>query len=585
MTFTRLTFQPGIYTEGTRIDSANRFVDGDHTRFFENYPKKVGGCTKNSPNQFLGYCRGMDAWVTLDNVKYIALGTNLKLYIDDGGMFVDITPIRESGTLGADPITTVISTASVTIADAGHGLSVGDFVTLTGATAVGGLTISGQYTVTTVPNSSTYTITSPIAATSSTTGGGAAVAYAYQIPVGSQNTYALMGWGAGTWGSGTWGTPRSGNFLYARTWVVSNYGEDLVASPRGGAIYRWIASTGTSVRAVVVVAAPETNLFVIVSSEDRYTISFGAHDGVDSDPMLIRWSSQNDINDWTPTSTNTAGDKRLSEGSLIITACSTRGSIVISTDTNVYQMYPDSEFVFGFKDLGNGACISPNGMTQYRGVVYWMGNQNFYFYDGTIHIINCDVRSYVFDNIDEQQFYKVYAFVNSDWNEIWWVYQDVDGTECNRYVAYDYVQKIWHIGSWDRTAGMDRSVVSNNVIMAGANQFLYDHESGVDNDGSPLEAFYTTGSPQDHNRYSYIKKFIPNFLTLVGTMQLVFETQTYPQDPTPVTSASFNVTSATPYICPRLRGDEFRVTSTSNQLGGDFWGGTNQVEVIAVGSR
>lgn len=586
MPFQKIQFLPGFYTEGSRIDAPNRYIDGDKCRFFKGFPKKLGGSVKSSVNTFLGYCRGIRNWVTLSDKKYIGIGTNLKLYIDEGGTFYDITPIRESGTLGLDPISTTISSTSVNIADTAHGNNVGDYVSFSGASAVGGITVNGEYTVTTVVDADNFTITSATAASSTATGGGAAVAYEYQIHVGSQNTMPLQGWGAGTWGAGTWGTPRtnSGFLQSARTWSGGNYGEDFVFSPRDEAIYIWDASTGTGTRAVVIAAAPSTNKFVLVSPEDRYLIAMGAHDGSASDPMLIRWSSQDDYNDWTPSTTNTAGDKRLSEGNLIMTAVSTRGQIIISTDTTVYAMYPDSEFVFAFKTLGIGGCISPNGMVEHNGLVYWMGSNNFYVYSGTINIMPCDVRSYVFDNINTLQFYKVYAWVNTEWNEIWWFYQDNDGTECNRYVCYDYQQNIWHFGSRNMTAGMDRGVVSSTPVATGANGYVYNLESTTDEDGVAMLSTYTTGSPQDHNRYSYIKKVIINFKTLVGNMSVYFQTRYYPQG-NAITSASYQITSSTPYVCPRLRGDEFNMTFTSNELGGDYWGANNEVEVIGVGSR
>lgn len=587
MPYAKLQFQPGIYTENTDVDSANRYVFGNHTRFYKGFPKKVGGSVKTSMNTFLGMCRGMDAWVTLEDRKYIGLGTNLKLYIDEGGSFYDITPIEDDGTLGNDPISTTIGSPIVTITDVAHGRSAGDYVSFSGATAVGGITVSGEYTVTQVLTANTYTITASINATSTATGGGAAVAYEYQIPIGPANTLVLGGWGAGPWGGSTWGTPRTTStlFNFARTWVVSNYGEDLIASPRDGAIYLWTASTGTSVRAQLIATAPSTNKFVVVSPEDRYIIAMGAHDGSDSDPMLIRWSSQNDYNDWTPTTTNTAGDKRLSEGNLVITGVSSRGQIIISTDTTIYAMFPDSEFVFGFKTLGIGGCISPNGMVEYNGVVYWIGSNNFYMYDGTIQVMTCDVRQYVFDSLNALQSYKVFAWVNSTWNEIWYFYQDTSGTECNRYVAHNLDGSIWHIGTWDRTAGLDKGVVTSTPIATGSNGYVYAQESGVDDDGLPLTTSYTTGSPQNHDRFTYIKKMLPNFKTLTGNIEAVFETKLYMQDDSPVTSAAYPINSGTNYICPRVRGDEFNITFTSDEIGGDFFAGTMEVELMPVGAR
>lgn len=589
MAYPKLQFLPGTYTENTVTDSSNRYVDGDHTRYYKGFPKKVGGCVKTSANTFLGICRGIDSWVTLNGKKYVALGTHLKLYVNEGGTFYDITPLDGSGTLGNDPISTTDLSTSVNIEDASHGRSVGDYVSFSGATAVGGLTIVGEYTVTTIVNANNYTITAASAANATATGGGAAVAYEYQIPIGYQNTSPLQGWGGGTWGTAPgWGEPRTGaGFLqYARTWVTSNYGEDLIASPRDGGIYFWDASTGVSARAAIISNAPTTNKFVLVSSEDRYLIGLGAHDGSNSDPMLIRWSSQDDTTVWTPTSTNTAGDKRLSEGNLVMTAVSSRGQIIISTDTTIYAMYPDSELVFAFKTLGVGGCISPNGMVEYNGIVYWISANNFNMYDGTIQILPCDVRQYIFDRLNVLQSYKVYAWVNSTWNEIWYWFQSNDGSECNEYVAHSLDGTVWHFGTWERTAGLDKGAVYNTPIATGSNGILYAHESGVDDDGMALDSYYTTGSPQDHDKYTFLQKLLPNFKRLVGTITAVFETKNYFQDSSPVTTtASYDITSSTNYICPRVKGDEFNITFRSNEVGGDFFAGTMEVQVKGVGAR
>ena len=588
MSFTKLIYKSGFYTEGTDTDSANRIVDGNHTRFYKGFPMKVGGSVKTSVSSFLGYCRGLDAWTSLTGKKYIALGTHLKLYIDEGGTFYDITPISASGTYANNPLTTTISTTSVNVLHVAHGQVVGNYLTTTGATAVGGLTITGEYTVTTVVDADNFTITAASAASSSANGGGASVTYAYQIEIGSASTVEQNGWGGDTWGTTPgWGVPRTaaGFIDYARTWVVSNYGEDLVASPRDGGIYMWDSSTGTSTRAVIVSNAPTTNKFVLVSPENRYIIAMGAHDGSSSDPMLIRWSSQDDSTDWTPTTINTAGDNRLSEGNMVMTAVSSRGQIIISTDTTIYAMFPDSELVFGFKTLGVGGCISPNGMVEYNGIVYWIGSNNFYMYDGTIRIMPCDVRQYIFDRLDSLQSYKVYAWVNSTWNEIWYWFQSNDGSECNEYVAHSLDGTIWHFGTWARTAGFDKGVVTDNPIATGANGIVYAQESGLDDDGSPLSATYTTGSPQDHNRFTYIRKMLPNFKTIVGNITAVFTTKNYMQSSASVTSPEYNITSDTSYICPRIKGDEFYITFTSNVLGGDFLAGTMQVQVIGTGGR
>lgn len=592
MSYEQLPYLPGYYTDGSKIDSYNRYIDGNHVRFFKGFAKKIGGSVKSTLFQFLGLCRFIEPWVTLSDKKYVALGTNLKLYINYGGTLFDITPLRLTvDPVAADPFTTTMDSTVVTVTDIANGAFVNDFVTFSGATAVGGITISGNYQITSIIDADTYTIVNSIAASSGDTGGGSVIKAEYEIHVGAADSTANIGWGSGAWGEGTWGTPRSssGILQFARTWSGNNYGEDLIVSPRGNAIYIWVAANGLGIRAQLISQAPSTNEFVVVSPENRYIIALGAYDDVNSvsDPMLVRWSSQNDYTDWTASTINTAGSNRLSDGNLIICGVITRGSIIISTDTTIYQMYPDSNFVFAFNTLGIGGCISPNGMVEYNGIVYWMGADNFYAYNGNINIIPCDVRTYVFENLNTLQNYKIYAWVNSAWNEIWWFYADANSTECNRYVAFDYLQNIWHYGSRDMTAGHDKGVVTPNPIATGSNGYQYSLESGVDEDGAPMDTLLLTGATQiqGRNRYAYIRKLIPNFINLVGTTTMELITRLYPQDSNPVTSSSYTVDSSTTYISTRMRGDEYQLEYRNSELGSDFWIGTPEMEVLSRGVR
>jgi hypothetical protein len=587
MPFQPFNYLPGFYTEGTRKDSYNRFIDGNHTRFYKGFPKKVGGSQKTSNRTFLGFCRGLVSWVTLIGIKYVALGTHLKLYVYRGGTFYDITPLRASGTLAPDPISTVDTSAIVTIESSGHNVNVGDYVSFSGATAVGGITINGEYTVTTIVDVNSFTITASSAATSTATGGGSAVDYEYQIHIGYPSTFLGGGWGTGTWDTGAWSTPRSTSLRYARTWSIHPYGEDLIASPRDEGIFRWLGSGDLATRAAILSNAPITNKQVVVSSEDRYLIALGAHDGIDSDPMLIRWSSQDNANDWTPTTTNTAGDKRLSLGNQIVCGVISRGQVIIATDTALFAMYPDSTFIFGFKTLGLGGCIGPNAMIEYNGVVYFMGINDFYQYDGIIKVMRCDVKQYVFTNIDRTQGYKVYAGVNSLYNELWWFYQDTSGSDCNRYVAYDVAQDVWHYGSWDRTAWIDRAEANNTPLATGTNNYLYAQETGLNDDGAILTATYTTGATQieSRNRFILINKIIPDFKILAGNMNIQVVTRLTPQDNNPITTTPSSINSTTPYICPRARGDEFQLIFTSAELGGDFQMGNVEIKYIETGVR
>lgn len=591
MPFELLQFSPGYYTEATAIDASTRYIDGDHVRFWKGFPRKIGGSVKFGIDQFLGYCRGLTPWVDLKGNDYLAVATNIKLYISQGGTLFDITPIVESGTYGINPLTTTLDSNVVNINQNSHNQEVGNYIILSNASTFNGVTLNGEYAVNTIVDTNNFTVIANQIATGSGTGGGSIIEYQYELPIGAQSTSPLGGWGSGTWGEGTWGTPRanSGFIDYALTWSGSNYGEDLVYSPRDGGIYIWLASTGLNTRATLISQAPVTNKFVLVSPQNRYVIAMGAFDGTENNPLFVAWCSQNDYTDWTPTIQNTAGDTQLSSGNLIMTACLVNNAILISTDTTIYQMYPDSEFVFGFQVMGNGACISPNGMVEFNGIAYWMGANQFYVYNGAINILPCDVQSFIFDNIDTLQFYKVYAFVNSEWNEIWWYYQDIHSTttDCNRYVVYNYVDNIWHYGSRNMSAGYDRSVVTTAPVSASTNGYVYEIESGTDEDGAPLSTYLKSGAPQvlAGNRFSYIRKFIPNMISQTGNIDLTISTRYYPQDQDPQNSPTYVLTPTTEYFGVRQRGDEFYLTYTNAQIGSDFWMGNPEVQIIPTGSR
>lgn len=592
MPYQPLQILPGYYTDGSRIDSSNRYIDGNHVRFFKGFAKKIGGSVKQTLNKFLGLCRFVSPWVTLTDRKYIALGTNLKLYINDGGTLYDITPIRSiTNPMGNNPFATINVSSIVTVTDTANGSFVGDFVTFSGATTVAGLNLNGNWQIQSIVDDNTYTVDVVSLANNTTSGGGNVVVAAYEIHVGSADSAANIGWGADNFSDGTFGTPRvsMGILQFARTWSGGNYGEDLIISPRGGSIYVWIAADGTGVRAQLITEAPLTNEFIVVSAENRYVISLGAYDQINmvSNPMLIAWCSQDDYHDWTATTINTAGTNPLSNGNLLMCGVVSRGSVIISSDTTIYQMYPNSQFVFAFNTIGIGGCVSPNGMIEFNGVVYWWGTDNFFSYAGTINLIPCDVRSYVFNNLNVLQSYKIYAWVNSAWNEIWWFWPDNTSTECNRYVAYDYLQGVWHYGTRNMTAGHDKGVVTNNPISTGSNGYTYNLEAGTDEDGLAMDTLLITGSSQvqTRNKYAYVRKIIPNFQQLVGTTSMSIITRLYPQDSEPITSLSYTVDSSTTFISTRMRGDEFSVQYKNSQVGSDFWLGTPELEVMATGTR
>jgi hypothetical protein len=405
MPLQKLQFKPGVDRENTRYAAEGGWYETNKVRFRRGMPQKIGGWVRLSNATFLGICRSMLNWVTLQGQNLVTVGTNLKYYIERGGAYYDITPIRSTVTL-TNPFDTTSGSAVVLVTDVAHGALEGDFVTFSGATAVGGLTLNNEYQISLIDEDS-YNITAETTASSSATGGGTVTA-AYQINTGNEIAVPFTGWSAGAWGSGTWGFGGTTN-APIRLWSQSNFGEDLFFTYRGGAPFYWDATNGVTTRAVYVSSlggASDVPIIVnkaFVSDIFRFAFCFGANDLGTSvlDPMLIRWSDQEDVANWTPSATNQAGSLRLSRGSEIITAIQARQEILVWTDTALYGMqYLGAPEVWGAQLLGDNITIASTNAAVYSGnIAYWMGTDKFYLYDGTVKTLPCAVRSYVFNDL------------------------------------------------------------------------------------------------------------------------------------------------------------------------------------------
>jgi hypothetical protein len=587
---TEVQMLPGILTTHTDRGAKNRWKDGDHVRFFRGNTQKIGGWIKAAETSFLGVCRGLKDWLSLAQRPLIALGTHLKLYIYDAGTFFDITPIRASGTFANNPITTTNTSVLVSIHHVAHGAAVGDYVTIAGATAVGGITIAGNYAVTSVTDVDNYVITHSAAATSGANGGGAAVTYAYEIAIGYASTTLGLGWGAGGWGVSTWGTARSGSTFVGlcRTWSMDNWGEDLIVNPRGGAIYVWDASTGTSARAVVISGAPATAKSILVSSEDRHLIALGAHDGSVDDPLLIRWCASEDYTDFAPTALNDAGRKRLDGGNEIYCGIKVGKEILVMTDTTLTTMiFSGPPYTFDFNTRGlNGGLASPNAAVSFDGRGWWMGEKDFFTYDGNMRVIPCDVRNHVFDDFNASQKAKVYAGANSVFGEVWWVYPSANSTENDRYVIYNVWENHWTIGTITRSALIADSKVFDPYA-AGNDGYLYSHENGVNDNVSSLDVSLSSwdmeiGSGDD---IMFMSKFIPDFKVLVGSVSFSITGKKYPHSTDGVTQDVGVISSSTEYASPRMRCRQISLSFMTEHVDDDFGIGTMRVEIEPDGHQ
>lgn len=528
MPLRKLQLKPGVNKENTRYANENGWYDCDKVRFRQGTPEKIGGWQRVSSSTFLGVCRSLWNWVTLGELNLVGVGTHLKFYIESGGAYNDITPIRKTSNL-TNPITTVSGSSTVTITDTSNGANVGDFVNITNnasppaAVVFNGVTLFGNYRITEVVNADSYKITGSGTANASGTGGGSVVAK-YEIYPGTELETPFVGWSAGTWGEGTWGNGGTSNTAI-RLWSQSNYGEDLIFCPRGSKIYYWDASDGLTTRAVELStragadSVPSVCNFVFVSDTNRFVFAFGCNDiGSGAlDPMLIRWSDQENSVLWYPGATNQAGSLRLSHGSQIIGCVQTRQEIVVFTDASVYSLqYLGPPIVWGSQLLGDNISIqSQNCMVQASGVVYWMGIDKFYVYDGRVQTLPCDLRRYVFNDFNFEQRNQVFAGTNEGYNEVWWFYCSASSTRIDRYVVYNYIEKVWYNGTLSRSAWLDTDL-RPNPIAASYDGRLINHEVGLNNgegaDPAPIHAYISSAEfdIEDGDRFGFVWRMLPD---------------------------------------------------------------------------
>ena len=510
---------PGVIRENTRYTSEGRWYESDKVRFRYGTPEKIGGWSQlSNVSTFQGIARTLWPWSSL-----LGVGTNLKFYIMYGSAYFDITPIRDTVTL-TNPFTTSIGLPTVTVTDIAHGCETGDFVTFSGATAVGGLTLNGEYQVT-VLTVDTYRITASGNASSTATGGGTVTA-AYQVNVGPATQTPLAGWGAGPWGGGAWGI-GSTSLESLRVWNQQNFGEDLIFGPKDGPMYYWDNSLGLSTRGVNLTSlsgatdVPTVQRVMLVSDASRFVLAFGCNDygSADQNLMLIRWSDQESAVNWTPAATNQAGSLQLSHGSEIVGVLQVRQEILVWTDISLYSLqYLGPPIVWGSQILAdNVTLISDRAMATAAGVTYWMGQDKFYVYDGRVQTLPCDLRQYVFGDINTTQPEQIFASTVEQFNEVWWFYcsQNNSTSSPDRYVVYNYTEKIWYYGTMDRSAWLDASIISSYPISAAGNQLLY-QEVGVDDNSTgtpaPIEAYITSSEfdIDDGHNFAFVWRVLPD---------------------------------------------------------------------------
>ena len=623
MPLQKLLFKPGINKDTTAYANEGGWFDGNLVRFRKGLPEKIGGWAKATVNTFKSTGRALHAWVDLDGTKYLGLGTTWKYYVLEGNVFNDVTPIRATTTDGITFAATNGS-ATITATDSSHGAVVNDFVTISGAVSLGGNitadVLNQEYQVVSVPSANTFTFTATATANSSDSGnGGSGADAAYQLNVGLDVYVSSTGWGSGTWGAGTWGSVTAlGATNQLRIWTHDNFGEDLIINARGAGVFYWDESSGTSTRAVALSSLSGANLTptlalqVLVSDIDRHVICFGADPLNDSgtartgaiDPMFIAWSDQENVEEWEPLPTNTAGSFRLSAGSAIIGAIRARQETLIWTDTSLYSMtFVGQPFTFSINLVNEGiGLIGPKSMVNTPRGVFWMDKKGFYVYTGQVQELPCSVDAFIFSDLNQSQTYQVFGFVNKAFDEVGWFYCSGTNTVPDKYVAYNYVENVWMIGELSRTCWIDEGIFSDPKATSSTDDvgYLYNHESGVDADGSAMTNVFIESSDFDlgeGDEYQFISEMIPD-IRFIGngdtgasgqTLDLVLKRRNFPGESltTAITTAC---TSVTTKINTRLRGRQavFRIQSNdddSTVVGMSFRAGATRINLKPDGKR
>jgi hypothetical protein len=623
MPLKKLQQKAGVNRENTRYTNENGYYISDKVRFRQGTPEKIGGWQRISATTFLGVCRSLWNWVTLGGQNLLGVGTNLKFYIESGGAYNDITPLRKTAaTLGNNPFQTFIGLATVTVTDTTGGYINGDFVTFSGATTVGGLDLNGEYQITTIGTSTTtYQITASTTASSNAVGGGASVLAAYQVNVGTAYAIPLVGWGGGAWGTGTWGIGTS-SVSQMRIWSQANFGEDLIFAPNGGQIYIWKANTSLTTRGVLISSLPGASYvptvqnFILISDSSRFTFAFGCNDYADAtqNPMLVRWSDQEDYLEWFPASTNQAGSLQLSHGSKIVTALQSRQEILIWTDSSLYSMqYQGPPAVWGSQLLGDNLSIAgPNAAAIASGVTYWMGIDKFYKYDGRTQTLRCDLRQFIYEDINLDQSTQIFASTNEGFNEVWFFYCSANSTVIDRYVTYNYAEDVWAYGTMERTAWLDSGL--RNYPMAATYQpnntgnIVY-HENGVDDNATgttlPINAIIETAEfdIDDGDRFGFVWRILPDITFRGSTIDSPQCTMTLipmqnsgsgynnpislggNSDATIVRTATVPIEQFTGQVYIRVRGRQMILKVESNQIGCTWQLGSPRLDIRQDGRR
>jgi hypothetical protein len=532
MALSKLQFKPGLNRDQTNYAGEGGYYECDKVRFRSGFPQKIGGWLRYGTFTLIGTCRQMYSYITSfsDNVQ--VLGTNKKLYLDVGGNLINITPLRATNPTFTAPATnncfsTVNGSTTITVTIIGCSAVAGNYVQISGAVATNGIPASELNTnheILSAPDADTFTIAVTTAATSSGTGGGTAIIVSFEINVGPITTTYGYGWGASAWGglpfTGWGGGSITPIKIFQQDWFVDNFDNDIVANIRDGAIYYWVYASIFDTRAVLLSSLPGATdvpneaTQILVSQNDKHLLAFGCtpYGGGNFDPLLIRWANQDEPTNWTPAPTNSAGFIRVSRGSRIVRALPTRQEILVFTDSHLYTLqFTGTTDVFSLQEYADNVSImSPRSCISANNVTYWMGQDKFYAYSGRVETLPCTLRNYVFQDFNYDQAEQVICGTNEQWHEVWWFYPSASAQSNDRYVIYNYMERIWYYGNIARTAWLDSPLRQYPQAVGG--HYVYNHEQGLNDDTLPMTSFITTNDfdVSDGDNLLLIKRIIPD---------------------------------------------------------------------------
>jgi len=608
-----LKFQPGIDKQDTAYSAGDqrKYVDSNLVRFHYGKPERWKGWSYlPDPNKtVVGVVRDTHSWIGLDGTTYLALGTDRKLYLYSGSALYDITPIRETAAL-TNPFTTN-GTTTVSVTDADHGAIQGDFVTFDSFSAINGLDMNNEFEITTYVDANTYKVTHTSAASGSSTGGGSGNAK-YQINIGETASTYGYGWGTDTWSAGKWNEPSTSSdvTVFARSWSLDNFGEDLIATVLNGSTFIKDISGAIDARATALSNAPTASRFSLVSTDTRHLMIFGTETTIGNaatqDDLLFRFSDREDATDYTPVATNEAGSLRISDGSRIVGAVKSSGQILVWTDTSLHGIqFVGTPFTFGLRQLGaNCGLIAQHAAIEVNGRAYWMSDNSFYMYDGVVKKMPCSVQDYVFDDLSYTNRNDIACGINTAFNEIIWYYPSANATAIDRGVAYNYLENTWYTLNLGRTTWLgayvfeqpiateyDASITANVSTILGLTagaSYLYEHESGNNQaDGTAISAFLTTGSVEiaDGDELMSVSRLVPDFDNLTNNMTATLTLEQYPQSAANVTTTG-TITSTTEKIDIRGRGRAVKIKYETNTINDTAWRlGSTKLQLRPDGRR